>query len=338
MATAFVTGATGFLGRHLVEHLRSLNWQVMALVRPGSPVGDLEKMGAHVARGDITDRRSITRAIPHAVDVVFHTAADTSVWGSRIDRLLMTNVEGTRNAIYSAFEAQAKCFVHTSSAMVYGFPRGTFDERSPQLGPKFWNVPLRSKILAEAAVRKATVRGLDVVIVNPGPMIGGHDRGQLWRLMGLVGDGPSFQMPGAACFTDVKAVAAAMVRAAEVGRPGENYLLGGKSVYYADIAAAVAQAAGLDAPTAVRGTMGAYATGIAHTLAGALRRKPPTFPLEAAWMMSSIQRFSSAKAERDLGYVPPDLKASIQAAAEWLNGAPANPPSDTLHQELNPAA
>ena len=79
MKTAFVTGATGFLGTNLVDELVGQGWQVMALRRRASGVGDLQRFPVRLAEGDILDLASLRASIPEGVDAVFHLAASTSV-------------------------------------------------------------------------------------------------------------------------------------------------------------------------------------------------------------------------------------------------------------------
>ena len=83
MGRAFVTGGTGFVGRHLIEHLLEENWQVVALHRRTSRIEPLHMPGVTLIEGSITDSEAVLRAMPEAPDAVFHLAASTNMWSPR---------------------------------------------------------------------------------------------------------------------------------------------------------------------------------------------------------------------------------------------------------------
>ena len=127
MRTAFVTGATGFLGLNLAEHLTRLDWKVVALHRATSDLTYLGRFPVRLAEGALEDPASLARAIPEGVDVVFHTAADVTFWSRHRARQTRTNVDGTRNVVADALASGAKKLVHTSTTGVDGFARPPFD-------------------------------------------------------------------------------------------------------------------------------------------------------------------------------------------------------------------
>ena len=132
--TAFVTGATGFLGLNLVEALLAQGWRVVALHRPDSDLKYLRRLSAERAVGDVTHAPSVRRAMPQGVDAVFHAAGDTSLWSGHNAAQDRVNVDGTRNVVGAALERRARRFVHTSSISAYGLQGSRFDESAAQLG------------------------------------------------------------------------------------------------------------------------------------------------------------------------------------------------------------
>ena len=78
--SAFVTGATGFVGAHLARELALNGWSVTALVRKTSPLGELDGLDIELRQGDVVDAESVREAMPPTVDAVFHVAASTNVW------------------------------------------------------------------------------------------------------------------------------------------------------------------------------------------------------------------------------------------------------------------
>ena len=121
MRRAFVTGATGFVGRNLVEKLLPSEWDVTALVRdPQSAPTTLPKNIRTVA-GDVTDRDSVIAAMPSEVDAVFHIAGDTNLWSANNGKQTRVNVDGSRNVVDAALAKRAKKLVATSSTAAFGF-------------------------------------------------------------------------------------------------------------------------------------------------------------------------------------------------------------------------
>ena len=129
---AFVTGGSGFLGRHVVEHLRLAGWTVVALHRPTSRVDHLRALGARLEVGSITDGQSLLRAMPEGCDAVFHVAGNTSFWSADRAQQSLENVAGTRLVVEAALARRARVLVHTSSESAWGEQRATaFDETFP---------------------------------------------------------------------------------------------------------------------------------------------------------------------------------------------------------------
>jgi nucleoside-diphosphate-sugar epimerase len=159
-----VTGASGFIGGHLVRRLVGDGFAVRVLVRPDSEAGSLAGLGVEIARGDLADRASLARAAAGCA-VVYHLAALTSIRSRSEDEFEATNVLGSANLAAAAAEAGARRFVHVSSCGVYGF-RNRFpaDEATP-LRP---DTPYRrSKARGESAVLECADRtGLPVVIAR----------------------------------------------------------------------------------------------------------------------------------------------------------------------------
>jgi len=148
-----VSGATGFLGGHLVERLVSRGDKVRALVRRSSDTSLLRSLGVEMAEGDVTDRGSVLEA-SRGVELVYHAAALASDWGSR-ELFHAINVEGTQNVIDACREARVQRLVHVSTqSVVFAFDdhRGT-DESHP--------IPARHRDAYSATKAEAERRVLD---------------------------------------------------------------------------------------------------------------------------------------------------------------------------------
>ena len=316
MPKAVVTGASGFLGSTLLRQLLAQDWDVVGISRGSSSV---EHPRYRHASADIANRSALLAACPGPVDVVFHTAADTSIWSRQADRQWRTNVLGTRNMLYAAQEAKAACVVHVSTASLYGHPSVVFDESAAMLPASHWVGYVRSKRAAEDQIRIGLQRGQDAVIVNPGHILGPGDTGGWARLL-LMTQARTLPgtPPGGGCFCHVEAIADAMIAAASKGRRGQNYLLGGPYASFHDLVCRIARLQGMPLP---RSATPAWLLWLASRVLGGIaritRRQPRLTP-EGAWMVCHTARFSSALAQRELGYAPPDLDRCISDTNAWL--------------------
>jgi nucleoside-diphosphate-sugar epimerase len=184
--SALVSGATGFLGGHLLHKLREKGFRVRALARQTSDIAELVRSGVDVCEGDVADPQSLRRAMA-GQQLVFHTAGKVSDWGSR-QEFWQANVEGTANVIAACREAGVKRLIHVSSLTVLGLPRSgaQVDEKTPPADSirDFYTI---SKIAGEILVRKAHGGGgLETVVIRPGVIWGPGDTTILPRLAALL--------------------------------------------------------------------------------------------------------------------------------------------------------
>ena len=319
--TAFVTGATGFLGLNLVEQLTAAGWSVIGLHRPTSNLAPLRAFPVETVEGDLLDPGSLKRVLPPAVDAVFHVAADTSVWSRNDRRQTRINVEGTQNILDAALAVKARRFIHTSTWNTYGLEQGALHEGLPQLGGTSWVNYNRSKFEAEEAVRAALARGLDAVILNPCHIMGRYDR-QSWAriIIDLCNRWIPAAPPGAGCFCHGAAVARAQIAAAERGDSGRNYLLGGDHATLLEVFRVIGEVAGCRVPER---TVPAFAfkavARINVALAAVLGFEPEITP-EGVEMVSLDARVISTRAEEELGYEKVPLRTLIEDSHGWLQG------------------
>lgn len=316
---AFVTGATGFLGLNLVEVLLAQGWRVIALHRAGSDLTYLRRLPAERAVGDVTDAASVRRALPRDVDAVFHVAGDTGLWAGNNDVQDRVNVAGTRNVVGAALEKRARRFVHTSSISAYGLQRGRIDESAPQLGRVSPVNYQRSKYLAEEAVRAGLARGLQAVILNPAAILGRYDTRNYARLVTLIAQGrlPGVP-PGSLSFCHAREVAHAHLTAAERGRTGENYLLGGTDASLLELVREIGAALSKPVPRRATPAWVLRTLGALGALRGRLTGKPPTLTPEAARMVTREVFCDCAKAKHELGFRPVPLRDMVSDCVGWL--------------------
>ena len=319
MTTALVTGATGFLGGHLVQQLLDQDYSVRALYRTESSLASLTGLDIQTCRGDVTDPASLASALQGQVDVVFHVAASTASWRPHHAQQQKINVDGTRNVVQACLNAGVRRLVHTSSVVVYGLTEEVIDERSAHLGLDSWISYARTKSLAEEAVRAGIRAGLDAVICNPTHILGPGDTHNWSRLIMLVDQGKLPGVPpGSGAFVDVREAAAAHIAAAERGKCGENYLLGGEEASFLDLVQMIGQALGKPVP---RRAMPAFALkAYAQALDWISRitgREPDATPESVAFVCQNM-RCDISKARRELDLQVTPLDRLIADTVRWL--------------------
>ena len=118
MSTVFLTGASGFLGGHLLQELRKAGHKVKALSRRPESDVVIKNLGGVPVNASLTDIGSLTAALV-GCEAVFHCAADTSMWKPHAAMQTATNVQGTQNLLAAAESVGIKAFIHTSSVSAY---------------------------------------------------------------------------------------------------------------------------------------------------------------------------------------------------------------------------
>lgn len=312
-----VTGATGFLGGHLVRALIEAGHEPRALVRPGRETCFFEAVGAEVARGDLADEAGLRRAA-RGCDAVVHAAARTGdPPRDKREEQWRTNVDGTTHLVRAARAAKVGRIVHVSSIATIGASRdGTpLDEGSLWDGPPVDGVPYAlTKIEAEQRALAAARAGADVVVVNPSSLIGPRADGRPsgGTLAAIAARAVKIVPPGGVSVADVEDVARGCVRALECGRAGERYILGGENLTYREFFARIAAAAGVPAPRFVLPRMLVpLLVPPAAALALAGRGRPPWTPgLMRAWGWFAY--VDSSKARRELGYTCRPLDETVR--------------------------
>jgi nucleoside-diphosphate-sugar epimerase len=317
--TAFVTGATGFLGLNLVDALLASSWHVVALHRKTSNVTRLRARGVALAEGTLDDGGALERAIPEGVDAVFHVAGNISLWSKNDAQQTKDNVDGTRNVANAALARKAKRFVHTSTVAVWGVQHELpYDETAPQHGGDSHINYQRSKHLGELEVRKAIERGLDAVIMNPAHIVGRYDTEGWSKSIRLVAEGklPGIP-PGKGSFCDAGAVARAHVAAVDRGRTGENYIFGGADATYVELVTTIGELLGKKVSKSAV-PLWAISLASAATRFGSLfTGRQPAVTREMVAGLTHHEIVRCEKAVVELGYEKVPLRKMLETALAW---------------------
>lgn len=182
MQKILVTGATGFLGKYIVEELVRSGAQVFALGRNEQAGKKLEETGAVFCRGDITDKTSCAGFF-EGIDGVIHAGALSTVWG-RWEDFKAVNVDGTRNICELCAESGVKRLVFVSSPSVYSGKKDRFNIKEDDYdSSNELNYYIKSKILAEAVIREFCSKGLYTVTIRPRGLFGIGDTSLVPRLL-----------------------------------------------------------------------------------------------------------------------------------------------------------
>jgi dihydroflavonol-4-reductase len=316
---AFVTGGTGFVGLNLVRQLMAAGWDVTALHRAASDLKFLTRFNPRLAVGSITDRAALMAAVPAGIDTVFHVAGNTNMWRRRNDEQTRDNVAGTRNVVDAALLKGARRLIVTSSISAYGPVQGEITEQTPSRAANSRINYQRTKWQAQEIARAAIGRGLEVVILQPGAILGPYDIGTWSRLFTMVRDGKLPGVPAAQrTFAHVREVAAAHIAAADHGENGGQYILGGENRSMLDLVREIAVLVGRPAPAR---EIPAGVARMAAQLGDFVSRftgRPPSITPEMASAFGRRISTTSAKAQRELGYRIVALNVMVEDCYEWL--------------------
>lgn len=318
--SAFVTGGTGFVGLNLVQQLKSDGWDVTALHRANSDLTFLSRFSPKLVQGEITDAASVLAALPTGVDTLFHVAGNTNMWRKGNAQQTRDNVEGTRNVVEAALAKGVRRLVVTSSISAYGpVKHGAVTEETPSQAAHSSVNYERTKWQAQEIARAAVSRGLEVVIMQPGAIIGPYDIGTWSRLFALVRDGKLNAVPDAGLtFAHVHQVVAAHIAAADKGENGGQYLLGGENRSMLDLVQIIERLLGKPAkakavPAAVVRVVAAIGDFVSN-----FTGKQPTITPEMAKGFGGRSTITAAKAQRDLGFKVVTLEEMAKDCYDWM--------------------
>lgn len=320
-----VTGGSGFLGSHLVEALVARGEDVRALVRPTSRTELLERAGAELVYGDLSEIASLKAAVD-GVERIYHCAAMAADWGPW-EAFRAVNVTGVRNLLEAVVEVRppVQKFIHVSTTDVYGHPGYPADETAPY---RYRGWPYGdTKIDGEKLVWEYHQKhGLPVTVVRPVNIYGPRSTTfvleivELLKEGGMVHIGSGRTPAGLGYVTNVVDV---MLLAAD--RPestGQAYnACDGSEITWRQYVDRLAEIAGTPAPRITIPYRVAYPLSWAmEKVYGALRiSSRPLLTRMVVEVFSTTQAFSIEKARRELGYEPQvGFEEGMERVADWL--------------------
>ncbi len=321
-----LTGASGFVGASVLRRLLEAGHEVRALLRKDSVRRNLAGLEVECVEGDLRDAAAVGRAM-RGMEAVFHVAADYRLWARDPGEIRHSNLEGTRNIMEAALAADVGRVVYTSSVATFrpradGSPAEEIDSLAEADAIGAYK---RSKVAAERLVQQMIAeRGLPAVIVNPSTPIGPRDI-KPTPTGRIIVEAASGRMPGyvdtALNLVHVDDVAAGHLLAFERGRIGERYILGGKDVPLARMLAETAALAGRRPPRLSIPRRAVYPIAFFAEAAARVTGREPFVTLDGLRMARYRMHFSSAKAERELGYSARPYGEALSDAVAWFGKA-----------------
>jgi dihydroflavonol-4-reductase len=318
-----VTGASGFVGSAVLRALCGKGLTLRVLVRPTSPRGNFADLDVEIAEGDMRSGEDMSRALD-GVTQLYHVAADYRLWARDPGEIIRANFEGTRAVMEAALSQGVKRIVYTSSVATLraGDAATTVDETSPLAPGEAVGAYKESKVVAERLVeRMVAERALPAVIVNPSTPIGPRDikPTPTGRILVEAAQGriPAFIDTGLN-LAHVDDVAQGHLLAMEKGVIGERYILGGQNVSLAQMLAEIARLSGRRAPSVKLPRTPLYPLAWVAEAIAQVTGKEPFVTRDALKMASHHMFFTSAKAERALGYRARPYPQALADALTWF--------------------
>jgi dihydroflavonol-4-reductase len=319
----FITGATGFIGTHLVQRVAQDEHELHCLVRQTSQVRTLKELGAVLITGDVTDKKSIRDGM-QSCDWVINLANIYSFWEPDKTVYSNVNVEGTRNVLECVLKTGVSKVVHVSSVVVYGKPPDCpFSEESP-VGPVRFSEYARTKYEGDLiAWELYEQRGLPLVVIYAGGVLGPGDNKPTGQYLQNLING---RMPArlledsVLTYVHVRDVAEVIVRAAEkADNIGEKYFACGQQLSMREINEMVREISGVPLPELAQPDRQVVANAVLLTRLADATKKPPLLGMsmdQVRTMKEGIMADGS-KAERELGITYTPIRVALEEAIAW---------------------
>ena len=315
----FVTGGTGFVGANLIRLLLQQGYEVRALVRNGSNLNNLKSLDVELVTGDLNS--DLSRSMS-GCQVLFHVAAQYSLWQRDRESLYRSNVLGTRNILACAQKAGIERTVYTSSVAAIGVKQGGIANESYQSPvDKLVGDYKKSKYYAEQEAVKAVGQGQDIVIVNPSTPIGAFDikptpTGEI--ILRFLQREMPFYVDTGLNLINVKDVAMGHILALEKGVTGDRYILGNQNITFKQLLDKLEQITGLPAPKSTIPYWIPYSVAWLEENVLAKLGKQPTVAIDGVQMSRQQMFYDASKAVKELDLPQSDIDLALQEAVKWF--------------------
>jgi dihydroflavonol-4-reductase len=319
MKNVLVIGATGFIGGHIALAAIEQGWRVRGLRRVPGATGHIAQAEVSWYEGDIDHPDSLAQAF-EGVEIIFHAAGYYPRHSRNVPFQVAHAVKQTRNVVMAARRAEVSRLVFTSTLTTIGVPllceKRLADERDHYLpGSLARSAYYESKYAMESEVMRSAARGLPVVIVNPTAVFGPGDLNLTLggALLAVARGWMVAWLPAQINAVDVRDVAQAQIRASEVGRIGERYILGGHNTTLRELINIAAEVSGVRPPRFE------IPLGLVDLIVWLDDRIPPLDLLgNHLRAVRQWQGYNCSKSQRELGLSPRPLEATLREALDWF--------------------
>jgi dihydroflavonol-4-reductase len=321
--TALLTGATGFLGSALARELLKDGRPLKLLIRKDTDTRNIDDLDCELVYGDLRDPESLKSALT-GCKTLYHTAAYYSLWSRNKKMIYDINVQGTRNILQSALDANIEKVVYTSTVGCIGLSEdgSPANEDRPLNPATLCNDYKISKYQAEKVALELFGKGLPVVIVNPSTPVGPRDikptpTGKI--ILDFMNRNMPAYIDTGLNLIDVADCARGHILAEKKGQLGHRYILGNKNMSLKEIFMALEVLTGLNAPRFKMPYWVAYSAGLAcEWISDAITHQPPAVPLAGVKMAKYFMYFDSSKAIRELGLPQNLIEPALGQAVHWF--------------------
>jgi len=318
-----VTGASGFIGQHLVPRLMELGQDVHTFGRAKAVPSFLNRLNLTHHRGDITDYAAISHAV-QGMDVVFHLAGLVSYKKSDLNNIYAINVTGTKNVMEACLEHKIKRVIHTSSVAAMGIP-APGEIGSEDIEYNLANLGLTycdTKYLGEQEVMKRIASGLPAIVLNPGIIFGeGDTHPHHHAIFAAMSKGQMLGVPpGGIPFSDINDVVDAHINCMDKGNIGERYVLVNANLSFKEASHLFANIYSVrPALFELPGPLLVHLGSMVENISPLFGIDPP-LTRQGAWLTQHKIFFSSAKAEREIDFRPTPFDQTIHRTSSYYLG------------------
>jgi nucleoside-diphosphate-sugar epimerase len=319
-----ITGATGFIGKHLAIALAKRGRSIKCLVRKTSQTNFLEQLGAELTYGDMNDTISLKKALED-VDTIYHAAGE--VFAAQEENYYRVNVSGLKNLLEACSNASVKKIIHFSSSSATG-PNPQRDVPVTEDSPCRPITPYgMSKLEGEKIICQLSKQyHIPIIIIRP-PLVYGPGVSQSSRVLmflnfinkGLfrtIGDGNNLV---SLCYID-NLIHGLLLAEAEKKAEGQIYFLSDSRPYTVnEIAATIAQEQGKPIPSSHIPLWAASPLSVGLGLLAKL------FSFNSPLTRNTVRELKNnwfidiSKAQQDLGYQPcVEFKDGVRKTVEWF--------------------
>jgi dihydroflavonol-4-reductase len=317
-----VTGASGFVGSHIVRLLVQRGRTVRVLLRKTSSRAALEGLPVEVVLGDVLDPPSLI-ATMEGCGTVFYSVVDPRFWLTDQTPIFRNNVEGLVNAMDAALASGIERFIFTSTMGALGInPDGPVTEDMPfnwmDKAPPYIRARLEAENRMLAYCRDKDLPGVALCVANtygPDDYQPTPHNVSLWQVAsGELTVGMDVSQPT----VDIRDVAEAALLAETKGRIGDRYIIANEFVSNREFFALAVACTGKPMPKFIPYKLGYAIAWITEKVMKLLRRTDYVVSTDAMYLSNVFRELDSGKARRELGWMPRPLSETVKDAVDWF--------------------